>query len=588
MIPFYDFEVFKYDWLVVIIDPFTKEETVIVNDYDQLMSYYEKHKMDVWCGYNNRHYDQYILKGILSKFDPFDVSKFIILDDNPGYKYSRLINKFPMINFDIALLGKSLKQLEGFQGHNIHESSVNFMIDRKLTQEEIEETIEYCRNDVLETINVFCECRSEFDALLGLVKMFNMPLSAMNYTKAQISAEILECESKKFKDDWDLVFLPCIKLSEYQWIKFWFENPDNQSENMELNTEVCGVPHTFGLGGLHGAVTQYHHVCRPNELMLHVDVASYYPSLMIFWNLLTRASKHPERFKEIYDLRLKLKREGKKKEQAPLKIVLNGTFGICKDKKSKAYDPRTASSICINGQLLLLDLLEKLESVPSFELIQSNTDGLIIKINAEDFEAVDDICYEWETRTKMTLEFDYIKEIFQKDVNNYLFVQLDGKIERKGSYVKELSSIDNDLPIINKALIEYMLHGVFPEETIGNCNDLIQFQKIVKLSSKYESVHHNGCWYTNKCYRVFASKNYEDGMIYKCKRVKKVIQDEMELGYPYVTNESYLKKDKFANTPDHCFIDNGDVTTKLVPEKLDKAWYVDLAYERLRQFGIEV
>lgn len=587
MISFYDFEVTKYDWLVVIINPFTREEVVVVNDHDKLLQYYEEHSGEIWCGYNNRHYDQYIFKGLLAGFDPWDINKYIILDEHPGWSYSSLLGKFKMINFDIALLGKSLKQLEGFQGHNIYESSVDFTINRKLTAAEIDEMVDYCRNDVMETIGVFLECKSDFDAQLDLIKMFDCPLSYMGLTKAQITAEILECEPKNFHDEWDLVFLPCIRLSKYNWIREWFKNPANQSEDMELNADVCGIPHTFGLGGLHGATTKMHYKCGPDELILHVDVESYYPSIMIEWDLLTRTAKKPERFKFIKEHRLKLKHEGKKKEQAPLKIVINGAFGICKDKKSKAYDPRTASSICINGQLMLLDLLEKLEAVPSFELIQSNTDGLIIKIKREDFDLVDDVCYEWETRSKMVLGFDYINEIYQKDVNNYLFIQFDGKIEKKGSYVKELTSIDNDLPIVNKALVEYMLHGVLPEETIMGCDDLIQFQKIVKLTSKYSFVMHNGTRYNYKCYRVFASRKWTDGPILKCKISNKVeISDDD--GYGYEIDAKFVRKDKFANTPEHCFIDNSDITGKPVPSDLDRSWYIDLANERLRQFGIEV
>ena len=62
-------------------------------------------------------------------------------------------------------------------------------------------------------------------------------------------------------------------------------------------------------------------------------------------------------------------------------------------------------------------------------------------------------------RCEILLELDCIHEIYQKDVNNYLWVDLDGGVERIGKYVKELSSIDNDLPILNKALVEYMVHG---------------------------------------------------------------------------------------------------------------------------------
>ena len=71
---FYDFEVFLYDWLVVILDMDAKEEHVIVNDPDRLKQFYETHKGDIWCGYNSRDYDQFILKAILLDFDPKKVN----------------------------------------------------------------------------------------------------------------------------------------------------------------------------------------------------------------------------------------------------------------------------------------------------------------------------------------------------------------------------------------------------------------------------------------------------------------------------------------------------------------------------------
>lgn len=66
---FYDFEVFKYDWLVVIMDTDLKKETVIVNSVDELQAFYDKNISNIWVGFNSRHYDQYILKGILCGFD---------------------------------------------------------------------------------------------------------------------------------------------------------------------------------------------------------------------------------------------------------------------------------------------------------------------------------------------------------------------------------------------------------------------------------------------------------------------------------------------------------------------------------------
>lgn len=596
MIVGYDFEVFKYNWLVVFVDPFKREVTKIWDDPDALKKFYDTHNDFIHVGYNSRFYDQWVFKGILSGFNAWQINEWIVIKQLPGWQFSKLLNKIRLYNYDVQPgPDKSLKQLEAYQGHNIHETGVDFTINRPLTDDEKRETEDYCLNDVMETLNVFAENKADFDALIGLIEMFNLPFSAISKTKAQVSAQILECEFVERKDDWELYTLPCLQLNnpKYKNCVTWFFDPKNQwykkyerkkgktvtKKNPGFTVDIAGVEHSLGLGGIHGAREKFIYKCSNGYLLIHVDVESYYPSLMIYWGLLTRNARQPERFKEIYERRLQLKHEGKKKEQAPLKIVINGTFGISKDPNNKAYDPRNANMICINGQLLLIDLIEKLEAVQSFELVQSNTDGLIIKIHKRDFAAVDDICFEWETRTKMRLEFEYIDRIYQGDVNNYIFHYADvetngkkaGKWERKGAYVKELTPLDNDLPIINKALNDYLMFGTTPAETISNCSDYAMFQKVVKLSSKYEYVEKDGRKYTNKCYRVFASNDvFNDGAIYAVK-------------------DGGRRADKFANTPENCYIENGSVQGVRIPDKLNIDWYIRLANDRLlNKFGIEV
>lgn len=46
--------------------------------------------------------------------------------------------------------------------------------------------------------------------------------------------------------------------------------------------------------------------------------------------------------------------------------------------------------------------------------------------------------------------------------------------------------------------------------------------------------------------------------------------------------------EKFANTADHCFVDNGNIKGKQCPNYLNKDWYINLAKERLSQYGVEV
>ena len=133
---FYDFEVFKEDWLVVIIDTDKEIINEIVNDRSKLNEIYQANKNNIWIGYNSRRYDQYILKAILAGFNPKEINDFMIVEGKGGWEFSSLLNKFPIINFDIMTSMHSLKQLEGFMGNNIKETSVPFDIDRKLTDME--------------------------------------------------------------------------------------------------------------------------------------------------------------------------------------------------------------------------------------------------------------------------------------------------------------------------------------------------------------------------------------------------------------------------------------------------------------------
>lgn len=576
MLHFYDFEVFKHDWMVVIINPIDKTEEVIVNDVEKLQKYYEKHKTDIWIGFNSRHYDQYVFKGILCDFNPKEINDYIIVKGNPGWKFSSLFRRVPLINYDVMVgVDKGLKTFEGFMGNNIKESSVPFDIDRKLTQEEIEETIKYCRHDVEQTIEVFLQRKDDFDAHMGLVKLAcqdkELDLFLLSKTKVQLSSIILDAVKKSHDDEFDIDVPDTMQINKYTEVVEWYMNPENRcylktnekgtvSKN-QLDIIVAGVPHVFGWGGVHGAIDKY----SGEGYFLNMDVASLYPSLMIEYDLGSRNMKNPKKYEEIYRTRLKYKAE-KNPLQLPLKLVLNGTYGAMKDKNNNLYDPRQANRVCIYGQLLLLDLIEKLE--PHCQIIQSNTDGVLIKMNRyEDYELIDDICYEWEQRTRLVLEFDEFKKVYQKDVNNYIIVDHKGSYKSKGGYVKKLSNLDYDLPIVNKALVDYMVNNIPVEQTINDCNELKEFQQVSKIGSKYKHIIHGEKILNEKCIRIFASNDENDA------GVKKI---SVRTGRP----------EKISNSPERCFIFNDEVNGVTVPDKLDKQWYIDMVNKRLKDFGV--
>lgn len=563
---FFDFETFSMDWLVVIYDMEKQEKHVIVNDRDKLTAFYMEHRHDIWSGFNVKHYDQYILKGIILGLDPKSINDFIIVKGRDGWRYSSMFNRIPLIIWDVMNpLDRGLKYFEGAMGNNIKESSVPFDIDRKLTASELEEVICYCTHDVEQTIEVFLKRQADFEAQIQLLKMFNLPLMDISKTKVQLSAKILEAKKHTYDDEFDISFPDTLRLEKYSGVLDWYKNWDNRDYKKSLDVVVAGVLHSFGWGGLHGAREKY----ASEGYFINMDVASLYPSLMIRYNLHSR-SCNPEKFNEIVETRLKYKHE-KNPLQAPLKIVINGTYGAMKDKNNPLYDPRQANNVCIYGQLLVLDLIEKLE-LAGAEIIQSNTDGVLVRMpdgykGGEDafFNMVDDVAHEWETRTGLTLEFDEYRKVFQKDVNNYVIVNAEGKYKTKGTYVKKLSDLDYDLAIVNEAIVNYLVGNVPIEKTILDCHDLKKFQLVKRVTAKYKSVIHGDEVLNERCVRCFASTRSEDKGLFKIHAIKGNIA-------------------KIENTPERTFIVNGNINGIEIPPYLDKQWYIELAIRRVKGF----
>lgn len=569
---FFDFEVFKYDWLVVAIDPVEQREFVIVNNKGALEDLYKQYKKDIWVGYNCRNYDQYILKGIMLGFNPKTINDWIIVKQRKGWEYSSMFNKIPLYLYDaMPNIPVSLKVLEGFMGKNIHETSVPFDIDRKLNPKELSETIDYCRFDVLNTIDVFVKRKGEFDAQMDLLKAFNLPLAHLVKTQAQLAAVILDAKRVRFNDDWAIRLPENVQLGKYKAVGEWFLNPNNHREDASAVFNIAGLEHTIAWGGVHAGISKAIITCADDEVMFDADVGQLYPNIMRIYKLLSRAARKPEMLDFVLDTSMRLKAEGKKKEREPYKRQCNIFYGAEGDPFNPLYDPLHRTLVCVFGQVFLIDLIDKIEDI--VYLINSNTDGIFFKVKKKNVNELKRRVAEWEKRTQLSMEYSEFTKFISKDVNNYLAVKVDGGIHAKGGYVKDLNDLDYDLPIVNEALRNYMIFGTPVATTINACTDFRKFQRIVKLSSKYQWVEREtsvgNIKFDNKAYRVFASKDINDGRLLKCK-----------------VTEKGDKKDKFANTPDNCFVFNDNIIGVAIPDKLDRSWYIKTACSRLKDFGV--
>lgn len=571
---FIDTEVFAFNFLVVAFDG---SNWYYMEDRDEVIRFYEEHKKDLIVGYNIKNYDTYIIKALLLGINPKLVNDWIIKEGKAGWQFTNKFKDIELNIYDCVVFGKSLKQLESYLGVNIHETDVDFDIKRPLTDEEKRLNREYCRDDVYNTALVFQHTQDDFKAHIGLCQLAGEPISSMAKTKAQLSAKILKAQRlnpRYWDEEYNFQYVQCVKDYDYKHkdvLAFFDSIRDTKDPKSKYDTELYGVPHTFALGGLHGAVENYFYDSEQDtkHILLHIDVASFYPHIMTEWGLLSRAVPSVQTFIDIMDLRLKYKHEGNPL-QAPLKICINGTYGQSgagkyEDGKyqvlSDLYDPIRMREVCINGQLMLLQLIEDLSS---YQLIQSNTDGLIYKVPKMYVQDLKTIVNKWEQRTKMSMEYDYITYMAQRDVNNYIAVFDNGTIERKGGAVKKAKILDNDLPIVSDSVVEYFVNGVDPTEYIMKESDMSRFMKTYKLSSKYSHAIYNGEVLTDKVYRVFASRSRKDGIVYKCK----------EGGKP----------EKFASCPAHCKIVNGNIQDLKTPNWLDKQWYIDEAWKRIKSF----
>ena len=337
---------------------------------------------------------------------------------------------------------------------------------------------------------------------------------------------------------------------------------------------------TIGFGGIHGAIPFYQEQEQDGRIIRNYDVASYYPHLMTICGYTSRNIPNPQIYAEMLDTRMKAKKAGDISTANALKLVANTTFGAMLNKYNDLYDPLMGRSVCISGQLFLLELSRHLISeCPSLKIVQLNTDGIMVSFHESEYEKVLTITKEWESRTGFELEEDKIKSITQKDVNNYVEIPTGDLYDKKGKprwkikggyLVRGIApagafNINTNAVIVAKAIVDYFVHGTPPEDTINGCDDIFAFQLIAKAGAKYREAYHlvdREQQSIQKVNRVYATTDERYGKLFKVK----------------AENDATAKIEML---PEHCIIDNDN---HLTIEAVDKTFYIDLARKRINDF----
>lgn len=591
----FDCEVFAHDWLFVF--KADGEYTSFWNDPEGLEEFMDEHEDSVFVGFNSKHYDQYILKAILAGCDPEqvkEVNDWIIGTDNQPWEHPYLKGfYYDMHNADLmddTQKGTSLKSIEGHLGMSIEESTVDFTIKTKLTDEQREEVEHYCRHDVDATEKLL-ELRTDYlETKLHLASLADIdPYKALNMTDPKLAAALFKASPIDTDDERDYEFPDRLDydMIPKEVIEF-FERigdesvPDEELFSSTLEIEIGGCPVVYAFGGIHGAIPKYQERAGDGRLILNYDVSSLYPSLMIEYGYVSRAVPDPAIFEGIRDERFAAKKRGDKQTANALKSPMNKAYGAMGNQYNDMFDPKMKLSVCVSGQLSITELAVAYTAIPGLKIIQLNTDGIMVSVPEEGYEAVIAANEWWQEQTALELEEDRIEFVWQKDVNNYVMRKTDGSEKVKGGYlVRGISpigawSINNNAPIVCEALKCFLLDGTPIADTINACKDPMQFQLIAKAGHKYSEVYQEvlqgvdeesgeDVWDkvpVQKCNRVFATRDSRLGRLYKVKAADGRVA-------------------KVESLPEHCLICN-DAPPSIL--NIDKSFYIQLAEKRAHDF----
>lgn len=490
---FYDIEVFKENSFVVFKN--IEKETVAIfhNNFEGLLDLITGKSI---IGFNNYFYDDKVLTGMINQWSPKQIKELndrLIRGEKVNHIHQSIVSLDCFQEIDVSRPG--LKKIEANFGKMIKESSVDFTIDRKLTEEELQEAIDYCKYDVDMTIEVFkLRLKDYFEPKLEILALKDsLPEKAYRWNNTTISANIL---LDKPLVKWSQIRTPdeMLNLVPEEVRELWLTKDKGSVTTYEFDNEI-----QWGFGGIHSQ-----HKTRKHFKNVHnLDVASLYPSIICNYDILGMATKM---YNDIREERIRIKHTHKERQLA-LKLILNSVYGLLKNKYSLLNNPKASTTVCAIGQSILYDLTKRLSTTCT--IVQMNTDGVAFLPHTDDYKTV---WKQWEEDWNLELEEDIFETFIQRDVNNYIAVTPDGEIKTKGgdvnNYKKDAYFKNNNTRIVDIAIVEYLVNGKDVLDTLMEHTDQPHlYQYVLKAGGTYEgTADQDGNILDTKVNRVFASR----------------------------------------------------------------------------------
>ncbi|MBV8232950.1 MAG: hypothetical protein JO329_23465 [Planctomycetaceae bacterium] len=487
--------------------------------------------------YNRGAYDGPLAEAILAGLDPYEASRSLIEEKAPPGRVT--LRGLPCDLIDVAERTRShgriagLKRVVAYLGRpKLRE--LPFPPNRVLSEEEWDEVGRYNRVDLENTWAVLEHFTPELGALAALSQ--DRGLDLRSTPTSQVGETVFEAEYLRERGRRPLrpetppeaVYRPVAGVRRPKTVPGgeWFDRVADVPLPLVRKGEkatilvpsatftVDDVTLTVAGGGIHSdhkegreekkrpRRSRKHqvHYATGKYRLLDIDVASYYPTLMHtkgIWPASYGECGKPL-YKEILERRLEVKRRAKTAADPAeakrlalvatgLKLALNSTFGKTGEQNSSLYDPNAFLGVTLSGQLMLLDLVERLTAA-GVRVLMVNTDGLMVKVrrSRDAGKRLARILRDWQRDTGMELEVEPLKRFVLLAANNYATLNAKGKIKRGGALLKGDFSpklVPNAL-VIADAVAAALLLDVPPEATIAACTDLARFCRVTTSGSK--------------------------------------------------------------------------------------------------------
>ena len=506
----------------------------------------------MFCGYNNKHYDDVIINYLIDfyyKMDAlsydkvctslYNLSNTIITAEEGDiskfkrWKYAKYFYSMDLLTMLFSSkLRVGLKEMQVTMHYkNVEEYSGDF--SQFLPDSEIDSMIKYNINDVESTTELLSRLKDDVQLRLFIEKEYGIDALSMDSVKFGETLLLKKyCEQTKLCEQYVKTLrspMDYIPLKDVILPFISYKNPKLQDVLEDMKSQIVyskerkgyekkfvlsNVRYSVGVGGIHSLHTPQIFVPSDNEYIGHSDVASMYPSFIIKYKWIPRhlGKEFWQVYSQIYKERIEAKHSGQKLKNLALKLTLNSVTGKMQQETSWMYDPFSVFKIRINGQLILLMLVDRLLEL-NCKIVQVNTDGVMYIAQKTQREAVQEAVSEVERLTQLTFESDDYEAFYQYAINDYFGVAKgysqshDPKlIEKKGMFITDPRLGKGLAPaIIPKAVINYFLTKQPTFEYIKSSKDIKDFMMYQRVDKKFKVLH--GDEPVQRINRFYASTN---------------------------------------------------------------------------------